>query len=74
MIYYRKDSRPRRVFTSNQFISYAQTLRTQFQSQPIFGPPVNFASLRSHLLIVYATFLADSIELGLLLCCQINPI
>ena len=55
MVYYRKDSRPRRIFTTVQLISAtcAQTLCTHFQSQPIFGPPVNFSDLRSHLSIIH---------------------
>ena len=55
MVHYRKDSRPRRIFTSEWLISAtcAQALRMQFQSQPIFGPPVNFPDLISHLLIIH---------------------
>ena len=53
-VYYWKDSRPHRVFTTNELISvtYVQTLSTQFWCRPIFGPPVNFADRRSHLLII----------------------
>ena len=55
MVYYQKDSRPRKVFTSDQLIpaTCAQTLSTQFLSWPTFSPPVNFADLRSQLLIVH---------------------
>ena len=55
MVYYQKDSRPPRAFTSDQLISatFVQTLSTQFWSRPSFGPPLNFADLRSHLLIIH---------------------
>ena len=47
MVYYRKDSRSHRVFTSDRLISAtcAETLSTRFYSRPIFGPPENFADL-----------------------------
>ena len=54
-VYYRKGSRPHRVLTSDRLKSAtcAQTLSTQFWCRPIFGPPVNFADRRSHLLIIH---------------------